>query len=798
MKYLLHTDTPVTGNSRTADAEPLFIAKDGKALAVLAVSPNPGVQEQLAVDELVRAIELMCGQKPKVASTDDAIAAALADTAPVIVLGQEALKAKPALEAEIAAVLKKKPYLRSDGIAVKREGNRIYIAGNNDYSHYYAAAELLRKLGCRWYIPTEIGECIPQKETISVDDLDIVFSSPFEVRIYWISWAGDKTGQDEFMRRNMMGGREGFPGCSHTLGQYVKELSDDVMKVPLTDPNTATHIAKQLEDKYSAGKKITLGMDDGVYDSDYPGDKELMELQWDKYMLRWSMSDPFIELYNNIARILQEKYPDSNSKIGFLLYSMMTIPPVREMKTERSLYGVLAPIDIDPNHGMDDAQSPPRQEYRDMMYKWAKIFDGRLAVYDYDQGMLIWRDLPNPSHQSFRQDIKHYRKAGIMGFTTESRNAIATVFLNLYIRGRLMWDPDEDVDALLDEFYPIFYGPAAEPMRVYWSTIYDAFENTLVTEHEYFAAPAIYSPEVMKVLTENFEKAEQIINSLQKEGRDLTRNEKLYVERMRFTRYSYLITKGYTDMIHAAATECDYAKAAEIGSKTVALREEMTDFNGIFTTYRNMDAEYGEKYEDGYHWWLGEIKQYRELGAFVDGTKGKLVGKLPLEWAFRRDTGDYGVDNGFATQAVDLTWWNSHKDNLTPDNRRMYPDQWEMIRTDVFVQAQGIRAPDRQCYSGTIWYRTEIELTAEETAGKLHIRFPGIFNVSYVYINGQEIAQRSNYNPLWFLNDYRFEWDVDTAGELQTGKNTIAVRCINTHHFGGLFRRPFLYEKISD
>ncbi|HCN08456.1 MAG TPA: hypothetical protein DIT01_11025, partial [Lentisphaeria bacterium] len=223
-----------------------------------------------------------------------------------------------------------------------------------------------------------------------------------------------------------------------------------------------------------------------------------------------------------------------------------------------------------------------------------------------------------------------------------------------------------------------------------------------------------------------------------------------------------------------------------------------TDFNGIFTTYRNMDAEYGEKYEDGYHWWLGEIKQYHELGAFVDGTKGKLVGKLPLEWAFRRDTGDCGVDNGFATQAVDLTWWNSHKDNLTPDNRRMYPDQWEMIRTDVFVQAQGIRAPDRQCYSGTIWYRTEIELTAEETAGELHIRFPGIFNVSYVYINGQEIAQRSNYNTLWFLNDYRFEWDVDTAGGLQIGKNTIAVRCINTHHFGGLFRRPFLYEKISD
>jgi hypothetical protein len=251
-------------------------------------------------------------------------------------------------------------------------------------------------------------------------------------------------------------------------------------------------------------------------------------------------------------------------------------------------------------------------------------------------------------------------------------------------------------------------------------------------------------------------------------------------------------------MIHAAATECDYAKAAEIGDKTVALREELTDFNGIFTTYRNMDLEYERKCEDDYPWWLGEVKQYRELGAFVDGTKGKLVGKLPLEWAFRRDPGDCGVDNGFATQAVDLNWWNHHKDNLTPDNRRMYPDQWEMIRTNVFVQAQGVRAPDRQCYAGTLWYRTEIELTAEETAGKLHIRFPGIFNESYVYINGQEIARRNNYNQLWWTNDYRYEWDVDTGGGLQAGKNTLAVRCINPHHFGGLFRRPFLYEKISD
>ena len=114
--------------------------------------------------------------------------------------------------------------------------------------------------------------------------------------------------------------------------------------------------------------------------------------------------------------------------------------------------------------------------------------------------MLVWRDIPNPSHQSFRQDVKHYQKAGILGVNTESRNAIATTFLNLHIRARLLWNPDLEVETLLSEFYPKFYGPAAEPMESYWSIIYEAWDNTVCTEHEYFVAPAIYTPEIMAKL----------------------------------------------------------------------------------------------------------------------------------------------------------------------------------------------------------------------------------------------------------------------------------------------------------
>ena len=296
-------------------------------------------------------------------------------------------------------------------------------------------------------------------------------------------------------------------------------------------------------------------------------------------------SDPFLELYNNIARILQKKYPESPSKIGFLIYANMTIPPVRDMKAERSLFGELAPIDIDPIHGMDSIHSSPKQEYKGFLGRWAKIMEGRLAIYDYDQGMLVWRDIPNPSHVAFAQDVKHYRDAGILGINTESRNAIATTFTNLYFRGQLMWNPDANVSALLQEFYQNFYGPASKPMGDYWNAIYKAWRETIVTEHEYFVAPAIYTPELLATMRQKMKEAELMIAPLKRKS-SLTRNEKLYLDRIRFTRLSSDLTTLYLGMVKAAGTDLDYKKAVVLGKKGLDTREQITAMNGTFTTYK--------------------------------------------------------------------------------------------------------------------------------------------------------------------------------------------------------------------
>jgi hypothetical protein len=777
-----------------AAAADLVIAEKGASKAVVAVSPKAGPWEKRAAQDLAHYISRMSNVRPSLADTDAAVAAALKSTDPVLLVGSLALQADPSLRAALTKAAKKDPVLRADAIVLRRAGNRILLAGLNDDCHYYAAAELLRRWGCRWYLPTAFGECIPESPTLKVGDLDYAYGPPFEIRNYWISWNGATDGQTEFTRRNFMNYEVGVPS-GHAIGQYVQELvpkGKTVFNVPISEEKTIAHVAAKVGPTFAKGEDVMLGMEDGTYASDSPRDKELQAGLWDKYFLAQALTDPFMEFYNGVAGRLAKQYPNSKSKIGFLAYSNITLPPQRKIVAEKPLVAYLAPIDIDPNHGMDDPRSPPRQEYRAMMYRWAEVMQGRLAIYDYDQGMLVWRDIPNPSFESIRQDVKHYRKAGILGVSTESRNAIATVFLNLHVRGQLYWNPDADLDALLAEFYPKFYGPAAGPMSAYWTALFNAWRDTIVTEHEYFVIPAIYTPALVAELRKHLEAAEKVVAPLKAKG-DPSANEKLYLERVRFTRLTFDVLDAYTAMVRAAATEADYAAAAADGKRGLASRLELARMNPTFTTRVVGVAE--ETEAGGPAWWPGEVKQYRDLLAFTDGTKGRLLAKLPLEWAFRRDPNDTGLVSGWAREPVDLAWWDSQKEPRSPASRLANPGRWEMVRTDLYLQAQGVLAPDRQSALGSGWYRTDVTLDADGAKGPVHVRFPGLFNECWLYVNGHLVGHRTM-PALWWLSDYQFEWDVDLAGHLKPGANTLAVRIHNPHHFGGMFRRPFLYRAV--
>ena len=159
-------------------ATPLIIAEAGKSDAVIVLSPTAGRYERQAAEDLAKYIALMTGAAPSIARTREAIDAALSSVRPLLLLGQAALAAKPQLSDRLAAIIKQKPDLRADGVVLLREANKVYLAGSNDESHYFAAAELLRAWGVRWFMPGEFGECVPQEQRLAIGDLAVVYAPP--------------------------------------------------------------------------------------------------------------------------------------------------------------------------------------------------------------------------------------------------------------------------------------------------------------------------------------------------------------------------------------------------------------------------------------------------------------------------------------------------------------------------------------------------------------------------------------------------------------------------------------------
>ena len=767
----LNADAGTAGLAGTSSDANLTLVDNGKSSAQIVVAADADKWEKLGASDLQKYIEMMSGAKLEIVNA--------VGSSPAIIIGKAALQADSGLQAALDKVKKQNPTLRADAVAVRRAGNQVLLAGTNDDSHYFAASWLLQQWGCHWYLPTDFGECVPSQSTLKIGTLDAAYAPPFEIRHYWLSWNGDGTGADEFRHRNFMTSTS-MVGMGHALGQYTADIAPpgkSVFNVPFSDAKTAEHVASKIEKNYADGIDTSLAIEDGNFVNDSASDKALL-LEYDRYSLKYSYTDAMLTLYNNVGKILRAKYPNSKARIGGMAYANVTLPPKKIAELEPNVVMWLAPIDIDPIHGMDDPRSPPRQEYAGWLKSWAKLTNGRLAIYDYDQGMLVWRDLPNPSHQAFQQDVKHYRDAKILGVGTESRGAMATTFLNLFFRGQLMWNPDAHVDQILADFYPNFYGPAAKPMADYWNTLFAAWANTSVTEHECMAAPAIYTPELAAKLQMALGKAEKTIRPL---SGNTGRNEQLYLQRMKFTRLSFTIIENYIAMVNSAATENEYAKAADFGAKALAARDELTKMNGTFTTYVRIG-------ESGPAWFPGEVAHMKELAAFTDGAKGTLIAKTPLRWMFHRDA------------PVPSNWTYTGMEGGTPaeSTLAMQPtteaNGWTSLRTDVYLQGQGVLNPDGQSYSGHYWYQTSLDLKSVQTQGKTHLMFPGLFNEAWLYVNGQMAAHRT-YSEPWWLNDYTFEWDVDLTGQLKPGINVIAIRGFNPQHFGGLFRRPFLYRE---
>ncbi len=235
---------------------------------------------------------------------------------------------------------------------------------------------------------------------------------------------------------------------------------------------------------------------------------------------------------------------------------------------------------------------------------------------------------------------------------------------------------------------------------------------------------------------------------------------------------------------YSAARDANYDLAIKAGNDALKAQHELRTLNASYVS-----GTVGG--EEQTAWLAGEVRQYKELRGLMDGSKGTLAQRSPLEWSFKLEK---PLPAGWRYNGLEGP--KPSGEGLLAREQPSAANGWRTVRTDLYLQGQGVLSSDGQSHLGHYWYRSTFTLTPQAAKSKLRLMFPGLFNEAWLYINGQLVGHRSYKEP-WWHTDYRFEWDVDISKHIRPGRNEIALRGFNPHHFGGIFRRPFLYEPRS-
>lgn len=107
-----------------------------------------------------------------------------------------------------------------------------------------------------------------------------------------------------------------------------------------------------------------------------------------------------------------------------------------------------------------------RAEDKALIKRWANSGAERIATWDYYFGA------PYPYPRQFNlwigESIDYLHDQGVDVFFSQLPSVWGLDGPKAWLAAQLLWDPEQDVAALLDEFYTNFFGPAAQPMREFY------------------------------------------------------------------------------------------------------------------------------------------------------------------------------------------------------------------------------------------------------------------------------------------------------------------------------------------
>lgn len=468
--------TPITRNDSVSKTSFAF-AKAGKALVPIIISEKAGPKTKLAAEELRKYLSQMSGAEFKIeaGNGENGIVVGTMEEFPVPALAK-ALEISHSIDGK-------------EAYAIRTRDKRVLLLGATDLATSHAVYRFLNELGCRWFFPNATGnwEVIPNITDLKFSK-DITDRPAFLERRIWYAWElfqddGHPASTKEnprnawhdyfdWARRNHMAGSF-ITNNGHAYERIAHENAKEFEAHP---EYWALVDGKRTPPQFELGnpglRKLVIDWAVDYFKKNPDADMVSVDpadgfgvSQSPEAKAYGTPSDSAFKLANEVAVALQKAYPGQNKMVGMYAYNWHSDPP--SFALEPNVYIQLT---MGFNGGLltldqlfeEWPKKVKNLGFYDYYSTWRWDFDmwpgGRVSNKNYPIGMI----------RHFRE-VNARSAAYATSISAESSNNWGVNGRGYYLANALMWNPDLDGEALLEDFYQKAFGPAAAAMKKYYS-----------------------------------------------------------------------------------------------------------------------------------------------------------------------------------------------------------------------------------------------------------------------------------------------------------------------------------------
>ncbi|OQA82316.1 MAG: Glycosyl hydrolases family 2, sugar binding domain [Lentisphaerae bacterium ADurb.Bin242] len=660
-------------------------------------------------------------------------------------------------------------------LAVTEEG--ILLEAGTQAGLINGIYEFLHGLGYRWYMPGELGECLPPCMTFRLKKTDKHISPKWEMRYIWYAYGlwtkgyNTPAGMEDFelwSRRNHIKNTTDYPAYHNFYRIFPKDKyfkahpeyfslikgkrKADAVEGQICASNT--EVIRIVAESAAAAFKNTpslKGYSLTPNDNPYMCQCEnCLKYQDPSYLVdtrTYAYGYPegaelHIQMMNRIRNLISSEFPDKYL-ITIVNYDNISRPP-RQVVPDKHLVFGFTTMPCCKLHALTDGNCPVNSEFLKLYQSWEK-FGNPMYIRDYDP-IVYWKGLPALLTGPVYSNLKQCGSTpGFLGFNTEAHRSWATNVPNYYLKARLGWEREPpDLQKIMDEYFVLFFGPASVEMKNYYSLFACLLKKSPlhpVARDLDYAMLGLFTSRNCDIMADTLARAVQACPPGSK-----------YAERIAMLKMNFDYLKLYVKMLQEI-NEGKTKDALDVIGQMKILVAELD---------RSYPSAILRKYVDG------ELeKTAAALKERQDSQAGKNVVADLNKCSFRTDPDKAGVkEQWFGVDYSSIDWKNI---SLTAP--------WEK---------QGYN------YDGTAWYRKKFFLPLNFKGRELMLYVGALDEEGVFYLNGKKVFIRKHLTK----DGWKESFEFPVSQYLNYGsENVLAVSVTDSGGDGGIWKGMFLYQK---